>query len=106
MKGRLAFSVLRHLEADVFLLDEALSAGDRAFYEKCRQHFLTAREGHSTYVIASHDLEFVREHCDRAVWLDAGQVRQEGPAGEVLDGYISVRPTRSGSGQAAATAKP
>jgi ABC-type polysaccharide/polyol phosphate transport system ATPase subunit len=87
MKSRLAFSVVRHIDADVVLLDEALSAGDRRFHGKCRDHFSRAKQTPVTYVVASHDLDFVREHCDRAVWLEGGRVRADGPVEEVLEGY-------------------
>jgi ABC-type polysaccharide/polyol phosphate transport system ATPase subunit len=91
MRTRLAFSTARHIDADVHLLDEALTAGDRRFKAKCEEHFQAARRGGSTYVIASHDLDFVERFCDRTLWLERGRAKALGESKEILDRYRGAR---------------
>ncbi len=91
MRTRLAFSAARHIDADVHLLDEALTAGDRRFRAKCEEHFQAARRSGGTYVIASHDLDFVERLCDRTLWLERGRAKALGDSKEILDRYRGVR---------------
>jgi ABC-type polysaccharide/polyol phosphate transport system ATPase subunit len=87
MRARLAFSVAMALEADVMLLDEVLSVGDRAFRAKSRAE-LQARMARSRFVgIVSHNTELLRELCTHALWLERGRLRRFGGIGEVLDAY-------------------
>jgi ABC-type polysaccharide/polyol phosphate transport system ATPase subunit len=86
-RTRLAFSCIRHVSGDVWLFDEALSAGDAEFRQKCTRHFLSMRESPATAVIATHSTWFVRRFCDRALWLDRGVARALGPAAEVVAAY-------------------
>ena len=87
MRTRLAFSISRYIEADVILVDEAFSSGDRAFQQKCDQFFASRRGGRQTFLIATHNLDFVNEFCERAVWLHEGRVKLSGPARPVLHQY-------------------
>ena len=76
---RLAFSVAIHVKLDVLLVDEILSVGDAPFREKCRLKFEELIANRKTLLIVSHDLEMVRELCDRGVVLSKGQVVYDGP---------------------------
>ncbi|MGD2148442.1 MAG: ATP-binding cassette domain-containing protein [Anaerolineae bacterium] len=87
MRTRLAFSVARHIQTEVLLLDEALSAGDRHFRQKCDDYFATQRQSNRTFVVATHDLDFVRVFCDKALWLHRGQQMAFGDTHEVLEQY-------------------
>ena len=86
-RARLAFSCIRHVNADVWLFDEVMSAGDRDFRTRCNRHFQSMRAGTATAVIASHDMAFVRRFCNRALWLHGGSPIALGPAAEVVDAY-------------------
>jgi lipopolysaccharide transport system ATP-binding protein len=86
-RTRLAFSCIRHVSGDVWLFDEALSAGDRGFRGRCSQHFHSMRKGPATAVIATHSMWFVRRLCDRALWLERGAPMALGPAAEVVAAY-------------------
>lgn len=88
MRTRLAFAVATRVEADVLLLDEAFSAGDRRFQHKCDEFLVSLRGGPSTVLIATHDLAFVREFCTRALWLHHGSMREEGDPNRVVDCYM------------------
>lgn len=88
MFARLAFSVTRYIERDLFLLDEALSAADRSFQRKCESVFAVRKEGDKTYVVATHNLSFVTQFCEKALWLHHGRCMAFGTADKVVDAYI------------------
>jgi ABC-type polysaccharide/polyol phosphate transport system ATPase subunit len=87
MRTRLAFSVARHIETDVLLLDEALSAGDRNFRQKCNDYFEASRRSSRTFVVATHDLHFVQMFCAKTLWLHRGQQMAFGETQQVLQQY-------------------
>lgn len=82
MYARLAFAVSAHVDADILIVDEILSVGDAAFGQKCMRYIRRFRE-HGTLILVSHDQSSVNALCDRAVWLDRGKVRADGPAADV-----------------------
>jgi ABC-type polysaccharide/polyol phosphate transport system ATPase subunit len=87
MKTRLAFSATRFIEADVYLLDEALSAGDKSFRAKTIEVFKSYRESPSTFVFSTHNMDFVKGFCSRVLWLHKGSVRAFGETEDVLERY-------------------
>lgn len=87
MFSRLAFSIAMHLDPEILLLDEVLAVGDEAFREKSMQAMKDLLDRAGTIVFVSHNLESVMRFCDRAMWLDRGEVRQIGAAPEVIDAY-------------------
>jgi ABC-type polysaccharide/polyol phosphate transport system ATPase subunit len=98
MQLRLAFAVAAHLEPDVVIVDEVLAVGDTAFREKCMGKMSELRGDARTVLFVSHDLGSVTRLCSRVVWLERGTMREDGPAGEIVERYI--RETLQG-GQAA-----
>jgi len=96
MYVRLAFAVAAHLQADILILDEVLSVGDTAFQQKCRariEHIL--RQG-CTLLLVSHNLHAIASLCSRALYLDRGELRRDGPPQEVIHDYLA-RTTRHGT---------
>jgi ABC-type polysaccharide/polyol phosphate transport system ATPase subunit len=89
MAARLAFAVAVFAQAELMLIDEALSAGDAAFHERCRTALADAKTRGRTIVVVSHSDQSIRTLCDRALWLDRGRVRCQGPTEEVLAAYKS-----------------
>ncbi len=89
MFGRLAFSVAAHLNPEILLIDEALSAGDAAFKVKSMEKIVALCERDCTVVIVSHGLEVVRQLAERCVWLERGLVRREAPSDEVIAEYLA-----------------
>jgi lipopolysaccharide transport system ATP-binding protein len=87
MKLRLAFGVVAQLSPRLLLLDEVIAVGDLRFQEKCMARIVELREGGTSFLFASHDLEQVTEQCDRALWLDGGEVRAWGPVEDVVTRY-------------------
>jgi len=89
MQARLAFAVAICVDPDILLLDEVLAVGDQGFRERCMERLRRFREGGGTLVAVSHDPKGIAELCERAVWLQDGQVRMEGPTVEVAAAYAA-----------------
>ena len=87
---RLAFSVVVHLDADLLLVDEALSVGDSDFQARCLTKLRSVAQAGRTVVFVSHDLATVRELCQRAVVLDKGLLVFDGAIAEGLPLYESL----------------
>jgi len=86
MSARLAFAVCAHVDADILIVDEALSVGDAAFATKC-DAFIKNFAAHGTIVFVSHDLATIETLCDRVVWIDNGNIREYGAPAQVLPAY-------------------
>jgi lipopolysaccharide transport system ATP-binding protein len=89
MFARLAFSVCAHVDADVLVVDEALSVGDGAFQQKCMRFLKEFRE-RGAVLFVSHDSRMVTALCDRVLWLERGAVRYAGEARDVCRQYQSA----------------
>lgn len=84
---RLAFAVVAHVDADILVIDEALAVGDAAFTQKCMR-FIREFQKVGTLIFVSHDMSSVINLCQRAVWLDKGEVKMIGPSKEVAQEYL------------------
>jgi len=87
MAVRLAFSLATAIEPDILIIDEALAVGDQHFQKKCVERIDAFRRSGCTILFCSHSQYHVRQLCDAALWLDAGQARLLGPTEMVLAGY-------------------
>ena len=87
MYGRLAFSVAVHMEPDILLVDEALSAGDARFKHKAFTKMQELMGQARTIFLVSHALGSVRDLCNDAIWLHEGRLLQRGAPGEIVDRY-------------------
>ncbi|PJK06682.1 ABC transporter ATP-binding protein [Lysobacteraceae bacterium NML71-0210] len=88
MYVRLAFAVIAHVDADILVIDEALSVGDVRFGQKCMR-FLREFQKRGTLFFVSHDAAAVVNLCSRAVWLEAGEMRMDGDASDVVEAYLA-----------------
>lgn len=87
MWARLGFAVAIDAEPDVLILDEILSVGDEAFQRKCIARIDEFRQKQVTILLVSHNTSQVEAMCQRAAWLDHGQVRAVGEAAAVVRAY-------------------
>lgn len=87
MLMRLAFSIATVVEPEILIVDEVLAVGDERFQEKSKKRMMELMSGGTTVLFVSHNIEQIREMCNRVVWLDHGQVRMIGDADEVCDAY-------------------
>jgi len=67
-----------------------LAVGDAEFQEKCYRRIKEMRQEGVTIVYVSHNLNSVVDICDRALWLDEGEVRMEGDPEEVVKSYLNT----------------
>lgn len=88
MYMRLAFAVSSHLEPEILIVDEVLAVGDAAFQKKCLGKMgEVAKEGR-TVIFVSHNMTAIRSLCQRAIWLDNGEILESGETNRVILNYI------------------
>ncbi|MFK7919966.1 MAG: ABC transporter ATP-binding protein [Ilumatobacter sp.] len=90
MYVRLAFAVAINVDPELLLIDEILAVGDVTFQQKCMEKFVQFRDDGRTLVLVTHDTTSVRNFCDRAIWLDHGEVKAEGRPADVIDEYTET----------------
>jgi lipopolysaccharide transport system ATP-binding protein len=90
MYVRLAFAVVVHVDADILIVDEALSVGDMYFQAKCMAHMKKLMNSGVTVLFVSHDTSSVKALCAHAVYLDHGKVVAVGPTYDVVEAYYSA----------------
>jgi lipopolysaccharide transport system ATP-binding protein len=90
MRLRLGFAVAAHLDPDVLIVDEVLAVGDAGFQKKCLSAMSDMRSGGRTVLFVSHNMAAVENLCSRAIWIDNGQICQDGGAREVIESYMAT----------------
>ncbi len=90
MYVRLAFAVAAHLEPDILIVDEVLAVGDADFQKKCmgKMQSVSHTKGR-TILFVSHNMQAVSNLCNKALWIKEGRMQFMGPAGDVVNKYIS-----------------
>ncbi|MBS3200971.1 ABC transporter ATP-binding protein [Turicibacter bilis] len=87
MFARLAFSVAISVEPEILIVDEALSVGDSKFQIKCIEKMEQIKSQGTTVLFVSHGIEQIRRFCDRAVWIEKGNLKAAGPVNDICDLY-------------------
>lgn len=87
MTSRLGFSVAVHMEPDILLIDEALSAGDAQFRTKASEKIREIMEKARAIILVSHGLATVEEMASKVLWLDHGMVKGLGDPSEMINAY-------------------
>jgi lipopolysaccharide transport system ATP-binding protein len=87
MQARLTFSTAISAQPEVFIIDEALAAGDAYFVNKCMQRIRDICRSGATVLFVSHSSLLISELCDRAIWIESGEVRSAGDAKNVVKAY-------------------
>jgi lipopolysaccharide transport system ATP-binding protein len=90
MAVRLGFALATAIRPRILLMDEWFLAGDAAFLDKARQRMEGMVRAADILVLSTHNVTIVQEWCTRAIWLEQGRVRADGPVQEVLDQYIGA----------------
>jgi lipopolysaccharide transport system ATP-binding protein len=88
MYVRLAFSVAAHLEPEILLVDEVLAVGDAEFQQRCLGRMEDFSGTGRTVLFVSHNMQTINQLCDRAIWLDAGGVAEDGDPSSVVSHYL------------------
>ena len=87
MQVRLAFSMATRAKADILLIDEVLAVGDADFQRKCFDYFKTLKKNKKTVVFVSHDMEAIREYCDKVILIEDSVLVKEGSASKISQLY-------------------
>jgi ABC-type polysaccharide/polyol phosphate transport system ATPase subunit len=90
MVARLGFAIATDVQPDILILDEVLSVGDRSFRNKCQHRIDDFLTGDTTVLVVSHDLDFIRNSCHKAIWLERGRIKFSGTGVETVDRYLST----------------
>lgn len=89
MKLRLGFSIAVFADPDILILDEGIGVGDEYFRKKCSIKIQEFFSQGKTIIISTHWIEYLRENCDRILWLEGGAIKQMGNVA-LLDKYKQV----------------
>jgi len=96
MMMRLAFSTALCIDPDILLVDEVIAVGDYAFQKKSSEEFLKIKNSNKSIIFVSHNLEQVKQFCDRVILLEKGKIIKSGSPDEVINAYIELmnQPTK------------
>jgi lipopolysaccharide transport system ATP-binding protein len=90
MYVRLAFSVAAHLEPEILIVDEVLAVGDAEFQKKCLGKMKDVSQGEGrTILFVSHNMQAINNLCDKALWLNKGEMKDFGKSSSVVNKYIN-----------------
>lgn len=97
MGARLRFAISTAAQPDVLMIDEALATGDAAFRAKSSARIAEIRESAGTVFLVSHSNSTIRQVCQRALWMERGELVMDGPADEVVAAYEATQPRKKSS---------
>jgi len=90
MYVRLAFAVSIHVDPEILIVDEALAVGDGRFQLKCFEKIQELRQKGKTILVVSHDLQTIRQICDRVIMFDRGRLLSMGEPNEIVNQYTKI----------------
>lgn len=101
MQVRLAFSVAIMAQGDILLVDEVLAVGDASFQRKCFDYFRLLKKEKKTVVFVTHDMNAVREYCDRAMLIEKSEIVDIGVPSKIATQYTKLfnEPTKGRRGE-------
>lgn len=99
MAARLRFAISTAVVPPVLVIDEALATGDAQFRARSEQRIAKLREQAGTVFLVSHSADTIRSMCDRALWLDQGELIMDGPVDAVMDAYSAATKKTLGTGK-------
>jgi ABC-type polysaccharide/polyol phosphate transport system ATPase subunit len=85
MRARLGFAIATSVDPDILLLDEVLATGDAAFRDKSKQRVLELVGAAKAIMLVTHDMQWVKDYCNRAILLEQGGIYMMGSPEEVVD---------------------
>lgn len=95
MYVRLAFAVAAHLEPEILIIDEVLAVGDAEFQKKCLGKMKDVSGQGRTVIFVSHNMEAVKNLCEKAFFMEKGTVIMQGTPTEVIEKYLEKQSTIS-----------
>lgn len=91
MAARLRFAISTAAVPDILVVDEALATGDAEFKAKARARIDEIRRSAGTVFLVSHSAGAIKSQCDRALWMERGELIMDGPAAPVVDAYEAAQ---------------
>lgn len=88
MLAKLGFSIATIVEPDILIIDEVLGVGDVNFQKKSSDKIRSLMDAGTTVLLVSHSIPQIRQLCDKAIWIDKGQVREIGEVNDVCNHYL------------------
>ena len=88
MHVRLGFAVAAHLEPEILLVDEVLAVGDATFQRKCLEKIGDLARSGRTVLFISHNMVAVNSLCRRVIWINGGEVVEDGPSADIVSRYL------------------
>ena len=85
---RLAFSLATTVQPEILILDEMFAGGDVAFVQKATARMKRVVDQSNIMVLVTHNMELLRTFCDRVIWMDHGQIKEDGESNRVIDYYM------------------
>jgi len=96
MQMRLAFATAMQVKPDILVLDEVFAVGDLDFQTKCYEAILSFKKQGKSIIFVSHDMNAIKEHCDRVLFLNKGKVESIGEPNEIIKLYENFSKSHSG----------
>jgi ABC-type polysaccharide/polyol phosphate transport system ATPase subunit len=88
MVARLGFAIATDVQPDILILDEVLSVGDESFQNKSKKRIENFWSKNTTILVVSHNLRFIQDTCNQAIWLNKGKIQIMGNADQVVEHYL------------------
>ena len=88
MMAKLGFSIATIVEPDILIIDEVLGVGDVNFQKKSSDKIRSLMDAGTTVLLVSHSIPQIRKLCEKAIWIDKGQVREIGEVNDVCNHYL------------------
>lgn len=90
MHVRLGFAVAAHLESEILIVDEVLAVGDANFRRKSLGKMGEAATAGRTVLFVSHNMTAMQNLCERVLWLDRGNLVEDGPTNQIVPNYLQA----------------
>jgi teichoic acid transport system ATP-binding protein len=90
MGARLRFAIAAVRSHDVLLVDEALATGDADFRRKSEERIRAMRAEAGTVFLVSHNMNSIKDTCNRVIWIEKGKIRMDGDTETVVAAYLGA----------------
>lgn len=91
MVARLKFAIATVKTHEILIIDEALAVGDRDFRERSEARIRQIRDDAGTVFLVSHSMNSIRDTCTRAIWIEKGVQKMDGPTEDVIAAYTEKK---------------
>ena len=90
MRAKLGFAIATIVNPDILIIDEILSVGDIKFQKKSAEKLRSLIDSGITVLLVSHSVNQIRDICNKAIWIDSGEIKMMGEVNKVCDEYVKA----------------